>query len=119
MRFCVGFRVVNALTVPWVYPLSRVDDTLNWLRGGQYFSSLDLLSGYWQVPMADDSKEVTAFRTESGHYQFRRMLFGLRNAGSTFQALMNEVLKGLTGKQVLVYLDDELVRAIERAERSV
>ncbi|KAG9510097.1 Retrovirus-related Pol polyprotein, partial [Fragariocoptes setiger] len=109
LRFCVDFRQVNARTKAWVYPLPRIDEALEQLRETKYFSSLDLVSGYWQVTMADESKEVTAFRTAEGHYQFRRMPFGLRNAGATFQALMDAVLGGLKGSQVLVYLDDVII----------
>ncbi|CAG2230183.1 Retrovirus-related Pol polyprotein from transposon gypsy,Retrovirus-related Pol polyprotein from transposon opus [Mytilus edulis] len=75
----------------------------------KYFSSLDLKSGYYQVPLTEESKPKTAFITQTGVYQFKRMSFGLMNAPITFQAMMSDVLRGLNWKFVLVYVDDILV----------
>ena len=67
------------------FPLPRIDDILDQLRGSGHFSTLDLASGYWQIAMDSQSKEKTAFTTYSGLFQFRKMLFGLVNAPATFQ----------------------------------
>lgn len=83
-RLCVDYRELNKLTVKDHYPLPRIDDQLDNLGQKKYFSSLDLFSGYYQIPMAYDSKEKTAFITPDGHYQFRRMPFGLCNAPRYF-----------------------------------
>ena len=92
-----------------VFVLPRVGDTLDLLSQTQYFSTLDLAAGYWQVRMDRDSQEKTAFSTCSGHYEFRVMPFGLCNGPSTFQRLMESVLMGLSQSRCMVYLDDVMV----------
>ena len=108
-RFCVDYRKLNATTKLDVFPLPRIDESLDLLSGTQYFTSLDLASGYWQVGMAPDSQEKTAFTTNTGLYEFTVMPFGLCNAPATFQWLMENVLAGLARDKCLVYLDDILV----------
>lgn len=108
-RFCVDYRQVNAITKPDVFPLPRIDDSLDLLVGTQFFSTLDLASGYWQVGMDADSQEKTAFTTLEGLFEFTVMPFGLCNAPATFQRLMESVLAGLAREKCVVYLDDVLV----------
>ncbi len=95
-RFCIDFRKLNAVTVKDCYPLPRIDDTVDALSGSKYFTTLDLASGYWQVPLSEKDKEKTAFSANSRLYQFKLMPFGLSNAPSTFQRLMDSVLRNLT-----------------------
>ena len=122
MRFCVDYRRLNHVTkldefpqmvsqmVKFFYSYAhRIDDTLDLLAGTKYFTTLDLASGYWQVPMDRASQEKTAFTTYSGLYEFRKMPFGLVNAPATFQHLMEVVLTGLARGSCHVYLDDVLV----------
>lgn len=109
LRFCVDYRKLNAITKLDVFPLPRIDDSLDALAHTQYFTTLDLASGYWQVPMEPQSQEKTAFCTPSGLYEFRVMPFGLCNAPATFQRLMESVLGGLARNSCMVYLDDILV----------
>ena len=108
-RFCVDFRKVNDLTKKDAHPLPRIDDTLDALGGAQWFTTLDLASGYWQVEVNSADREKTAFATPDGLYQFRVMPFGLCNAPSTFQRLMERVLQGLHWSSCLVYLDDIII----------
>lgn len=108
-RCCVDYRGLNAVTTKDSYPLPRVDDTLDALTGAQWFSTLDLKSGYHQVEVAEEDREKTAFSSGQGLYQFKVMSFGLVNAPATFERLMERVLEGLLWKSALVYLDDVLV----------
>ena len=108
-RFCVDYRKLNSVTKKDSFPLPRVNDLFSELSGNQYFSSLDLANGYWQVPMAKEDKEKTAFVTRKGLWQFKYMPFGLANAPATFERLMGLLLAGLRWEHCLVYLDDVLV----------
>ena len=105
-RFCVDYRQLNDATIKDAYPLPRIDDTLDMLAGKQWFSTLDLASGYWQVSLSKDARAKTAFATHSGLFQFRVMPFGQCNAPATFERLMDRVLQGLRWNRCLVYLDD-------------
>ena len=109
LRFCVDYRKINEVTTKDAYPLPRVDDTLNTLAGSQWFTTLDLLSGYWQVEVAEQHREKTAFCTSEGLYEFNVMPFGLCNAPATFQRLMDLILAGLDWDQCMVYIDDIIV----------
>ena len=110
LRFCVDFRQLNAATVKDAHPLPRIDDLLDALHGAKWFSTLDLKSGYWQVPITEQDKAKTAFRTSSGQlFEFNQVPFGLCNAPATFSRLMDRVLAGLHWETCLFYLDDIIV----------
>ena len=108
-RFCCDFRNLNKITKKDSYPLPLISESLEALGGAKVFSSMDLMSGYWQVEMDPASREKTAFITHAGLYEFTTMPFGLCNAPGTFQRLMECVLRGLTWQIALIYLDDVLV----------
>ena len=105
-RFCVDYCRLNALTTKDAYPLPRIDDSLRLLGNQQWFSTMDLASGYWQVAMSPEAKHKAAFVTNEGLFQFRVMPFGLCNAPATFERLMDRVLCGMRWCRCLVYLDD-------------
>ena len=109
LRLCVDYRKVNDVTRKDAYPLPRVDDTLDTLSGSKWFTTLDLISGYWQVEVCDGDIDKTAFCTTEGLFEFKVMPFGLSNSPVTFQRLMDAVLAGLQWSNCLVYLDDIII----------
>ncbi|KAL2102544.1 hypothetical protein ACEWY4_001712 [Coilia grayii] len=106
-RFCTDFRRVNTVTKPDSHPLPRMDDCVDRLGTASHVSKLDLLKGYWQVPLSDRAKEISAFVTPDHFLQYVCMPFGLRNAPATFQRLMNNVLNGVRNCEA--FLDDVIV----------
>ena len=108
-RFCCDYRKLNLSTARDSYPLPRIDTTLHMLGGKRYFSSLDLLSGFWQIPLTEESKQKTAFVTAHGLWQWRVMPMGPRNSPATFQRAMDTVLAGLKWSKCLIYIDDILI----------
>lgn len=106
-RFCTDYRKVNAITKPDSFPLPRIEDCVDMVGSAKFFTKLDLLKGYWQVPLSERAREISAFITPDGLYTYNVMSFGLRNAPATFQRLMNGIVSGLEG--CAVYLDDVVV----------
>ena len=110
LSFCVDFRQLNAATVKDAHPLPRIDDLLDALHGAKWFSTLDLKSGYWQVPITEQDKAKTTFRTSSGQlFEFNLVPFGLCNSPATFSRLMDRILAGLHWETCLFYLDDIII----------
>lgn len=108
-RLCVDYRALNRKTVKDKFPMPLIDDQIDSLSGQVYFTTLDLTSGYHQIPVADDSKRLTAFVTPDGHYEYNRMPFGLTNAPAVFQRLILKVLKLRRIPGVLAYMDDIII----------
>ncbi len=108
-RFCVDFRKLNAITKIQIFPMPRVDDVLDSLGDACYFTTLDLASGYWQIPMDPIDMEKTAFCTRRGNFEFKVMPMGLVNASYSFQKMMQLVLSGLQWQICMVYLDDVII----------
>lgn len=105
-RLCVDYRKLNAITVKDRHPLPLIEDQLDNLRDYQYYTKLDLFSGYYQIAMEENAKQKTAFVTCDGHYEFNRMPFGLTNAPSIFQKVMTKILSPLGSTVASAYLDD-------------
>lgn len=109
-RFCVDYRALNRVTVPDSYPIPYVSATLDKLRDAKYLSTLDIKSAYWQIPISEESKPLTAFTVPTrGLFQFKRMPFGLTNAPAVWQRLIDRVIGVEMEASVFVYLDDVII----------
>ena len=107
----IDFRNLNSKTIKDSHPLPNIADILDQLGRSEYFSTFDLAMGFNQIPMDPNSAHKTAFSTPYGHYQYKKMPFGLCSAPATFQRMMEKVLTGLQGIEMLVYMDDIIVHA--------
>ena len=113
-RIVIDYRHLNKDTIPDRMPMPNFDEVLSRLNGAKIFSALDLLSGYHQVPLSEESKQCTAFSTHNQHWQFKIMPFSLCNVPLTFVRLMHQVLGNM--KNVFVYLDDIIVFSQNKEE---
>lgn len=109
LRLCVDYRLLNSKTRKDAFPLPRIEESLDVLSGARWFSTIDLASGYNQVPVAEQDKPKTAFCTPFGLFEWNRMPFGLCNAPGTFQRLMQRMFGGQQCQSLLLYLDDIVV----------
>ncbi|XP_048002638.1 uncharacterized protein LOC125239165 [Leguminivora glycinivorella] len=109
LRMCIDYRKLNSSTIKERYPMPIIDDEISRLSGQAYFITLDLASGYYQVPIAEQSKHLTSFVTPDGQFEFNRMPFGLANAPAVFQRMMNRILGSARYTKATVYIDDLLI----------
>lgn len=109
-RFCVDYRKLNTITEDEVSQLPPIHETVKELGAAKIFTALDLKSGFWQIPLAEESRKYTAFTLPDGSsYEFRVMPFGLKNGPAAFQKLITKVLAGLIDECVKVYMDDIII----------
>ncbi|KAL7831377.1 hypothetical protein SRHO_G00308800 [Serrasalmus rhombeus] len=109
LRMCVDYRLLNAKTRKDAFPLPRIEESLDALSGACWFSTMDLASGYNQVPVAEEDRAKTAFCTPFGLFEWNRMPFGLCNAPGTFQRLMERLFGDQQCQSLLLYLDDIVI----------
>ena len=112
LRFCCDFRYLNAVTIKDAYPIPLIDESLSKLGDAKFFTTLDLGSAFWQVPLRKQDREKTGFACELGLFQWKRMPFGLCNATATFQRLMAQALTSVTKKYenlIMCYVDDVVI----------
>ncbi|KAI5151526.1 hypothetical protein ENBRE01_2196 [Enteropsectra breve] len=109
VRVCIDYKNLNDVTIKDRYPIPRIDEILDELAKGKVFSSLDATIGYYQIKLSPSDRDKTAFRWSGGFYEFTRMPFGLCNAPATFQRIMDNVLREVSWKFVIPYLDDIII----------
>ena len=106
-RMCTDYRKVNAVTKSDSYPIPRIDDCIDSVGHARFVTKIDLLKGYYGIPLTEEAKQMSAFVTPEGLYQYRVLPFGLKGAPATFQRMMNDILRGIPNCQA--YLDDVVV----------
>jgi len=109
LRLCIDYRKLNSVTKPDRFPMPNLSDSVYAAHNMKYFTTIDVVKGYYQVELDEESKPYTAFSTPHEHYQFNRVSFGLKNSGIAFQKGMQQLLSGFNYRNVIVYIDDILV----------
>ncbi|XP_053968978.1 uncharacterized protein LOC128870388 [Anastrepha ludens] len=108
-RLCVDYRSLNKVTIKRPYPMPIMEEQFAQLAGNNFFTTLDLRTGYHQIEIDESSKKYTAFVTTDGHYEYNRMPFGLVNAPAVFQCMMDKIIAQMPRGEVLAYLDDVII----------
>ena len=110
-RMCTDYRKVNTVTKTDFLPVPRMDDCIDNIGQAKYVTKFDLLKGFWQIPLTDRGKEISAFVTPGGLYQYKVMPFGMKNSPETFQRLINMIITGLDNCEA--YIDDAIIYSEE------
>ena len=106
-RMCTDYRKVNNVTKSDTFPIPRMDDCIDRIGRAKYVTKFHLLKGFWQAPLTDRAKEISAFVTPDGLFQYKVAAFGMKNSPATFQRLINDVIAGLDGCEA--YIDDIII----------
>ena len=106
-RMCTDYQKVNSVSKLGTFPKPRMDDCIDKVGNARYITRFDLLKGFWQVPLTEQAKEISAFVSPDGLYQYKVMPFGMKNSPATFQPLINKVIAGLHGCEA--YTDDVII----------
>ena len=109
LRICVDFRALNKVTIDDAFPLPRINEVIDSLKGARYFSTLDLASGYYQLRIAEQDKHKTAFSTPYGLFEWERVPMGLKTSGACFSRLLSHIFQEDLFDEMVTYLDDILV----------
>ena len=107
VRFCVDYRQLNKVSKTDSYPLPRVDECIDTVEKAMFITKLDLLKGFWQIPLTKRAQEVSCFATLGGSYMFNVMPFGMKNSSATFQRMINKIIKNIEG--CVAYIDDIII----------
>ncbi|CAA0809002.1 Unknown protein, partial [Striga hermonthica] len=117
-RSCINFRDLNLACPKDHYPLPRIDQLVDSTAGCELLSMMDASQGYHQIPLAPEDQSKVSFVTSKGTYCYVVMPFGLKNAGATYQRLMDRMFKSQIGRNIKVYVDDILVKSKSSASHS-
>ena len=109
LRMCIDYRKLNSVTKTERFPMPNLSESIYSAHNTNFFTKLDLIKGYYQIPLDKNSREYTAFSTHHSHYQFKTLSFGLKNSGIAFQKNMQQILSEFCFDKVLVYIDDILI----------
>ena len=109
LRMCIDYRKLNTVTKIENFPMPSLSNCIYRAHNVKYFTKIDLTRGYYQVPIADDSRQYTAFSSMKNHYQFKRLSFGLKNSGIAFQRIMQQILAPYLNSNIIIYIDDILI----------
>lgn len=118
-RLCVDYRALNAVTVKRQYPMPIVEEQLSKLAGNKYFSTLDMTSGYYQIPLSNESRKFTAFMTPDGLFEYNVMPFGLVNAPMVFQEVITDIIRGLENQRSIISYVDEVIICSNTIEKGL
>jgi len=117
-RMCIDFTDLNQACPKDSYPLPNIDKPVDSIAGHELLSFMDAFLGYHQIPLAEEGQEKTSFVVDTGLYCYKMMPFGLKNAGATYQRLVNKVFEPLIGKTMEVYVDDMITKSIKEVDHA-